>query len=406
MSNANDKIAKPVRYASDIGKVLGTANYNISVMCSLQRVNWASKNKPIRYPKYTSLTDSERIGTAQDNANGIFWGVKMATPASSLTDLHNVTFEYFRPRPGIDPARPGDFNGYNAKAVANPQGTIPSELWVDLLTENIIDVDYSTSNTDGVNLNDVIANTVSSSLSLGVFYPCALVRVNNEEWVRALWRHGVSWDNLSSTEKNKGFVSFQVDGQWLNKWVLRLDTDSENGTKEQPVFSDGQSVKVTIFFMRYISPQSMMTFDIRKWVKVSGSAMLAQMAYACPGAVGMTIPLKRYYTRGLEVTSASYSKLNNTTNATINLFYKWLNPKVGETYKLQGSISNSSGTIPVTSFTENFNYTSGDAEIGMVPIMASGFPADVSKPTYRLDWWVYVGTSLRNSGSIQLPSMT
>ena len=405
MSNANGIITKPVN-TTDVSTVLGVASHNIPTLCSSEKINWASKNKPIRYTKVTALTDIERLGTVADRQNGIYFGVKMAV-LNKISDMHTASFEYQRPRPGTDPCRLGDFDGYDHNAVPNPVGTLPSVIYIDLpYKDGDVQLRYNAANTTGININDIIINSGSTTDTLGNYYPCVLVTINNRRWCRALWNGQYELSDLNNTtNKNRGFTTFQQNGAWVQGWKLLLDIDSENGTKEQPNFAENTNMTVTVFFIRTIGSTSGTGFDgtadLRKWTDVD-NLRVTNTGYACPNAVAKTITLKKWNSNGLRLTAASWI-IKSSGVITVVLVPQWMNPKTDETYRLTGSIQNSSGQ-EIGVIVYDFNYT-GSSQLLYQKDVTVTDRALTSSSNLRMVWTVTVGTQVRNSGEIDMTYM-
>ena len=120
--NSNGKITAPVSLHADVYPVLGLTKtgtyYDTGWVCSNShgKINKWSKRKPIRYAQPGELTDAQFKGTYADNNQGIYYGMKVASEAGRLGQLHTASWEYLPPRPGTDWCRLTDFVGYDHNA--------------------------------------------------------------------------------------------------------------------------------------------------------------------------------------------------------------------------------------------------------------------------------------------------
>ena len=164
---------------------------SIGMLCTSPKINMWSKIKPVRNSSRQKLSEADFKGTASDNANNIYYGIKInaslsANLTNALADVHNATFEYQRPTGGdTSPFRLLDFDGYNHKANPNPGAAWPNEDgklegdWDDSsdvggsLTG--IYVGYH-RNSDGVDFSAMLQGASESlDYALARAYPCLLV---------------------------------------------------------------------------------------------------------------------------------------------------------------------------------------------------------------------------------------
>ena len=116
----DNKITSPV-YTRDITQTLGEESGKLSQLCQSPFINKYSKVKPIAYP---SVGDSPNYkGTAEDNAKGVFYGLKIANRGYSQ-EIHNIDFAYAKPTGelGVAPFRKLDFDGYEHNALPTLSG--------------------------------------------------------------------------------------------------------------------------------------------------------------------------------------------------------------------------------------------------------------------------------------------
>ena len=208
MSVVNNILVGPINLVEAynyMGAVLTNNTYDIYTLALSGLINKWSKHKFIRYDKPSALSELEFAGTINDRANGIFYGLKLANVGGRIETMHEATFEYQRLRLGTDWARLTDLNGYDKNAKPNPIGTLPEIIHVDVApAHGIIDINYDTYNTTGVNIADVIASMSTSGADLKNFYPCVLVTVGNKKYCRALWNMAYDLLNLFQSTLPRG----------------------------------------------------------------------------------------------------------------------------------------------------------------------------------------------------------
>ena len=177
MSVVNNILVGPINLVEAynyMGAVLTNNTYDIYTLALSGLINKWSKHKFIRYDKPSALSELEFAGTINDRANGIFYGLKLANVGGRIETMHEATFEYQRLRLGTDWARLTDLNGYDKNAKPNPIGTLPEIIHVDVApAHGIIDINYDTYNTTGVNIADVIASMSTSGAPQELLPVCA-----------------------------------------------------------------------------------------------------------------------------------------------------------------------------------------------------------------------------------------
>jgi len=307
MSVVNNILVGPINLVEAynyMGAVLTNNTYDIYTLALSGLINKWSKHKFIRYDKPSALSELEFAGTINDRANGIFYGLKLANVGGRIETMHEATFEYQRLRLGTDWARLTDLNGYDKNAKPNPIGTLPEIIHVDVApAHGIIDINYDTYNTTGVNIADVIASMSTSGADLKNFYPCVLVTVGNKKYCRALWN--MAYDLLylnNSDRKYLGYTTFYHNNTWARQWALI--------TQGLPGAADGKSITATVFFQRSIGVGNGGVAgdpDFREWQAVD-SLIVMNTGYACPEAVAKTIQLRNLITKGLNITGGSWGR--------------------------------------------------------------------------------------------------
>jgi hypothetical protein len=120
-------VTKPIDI-TDIAAALGVASRDVGTLCSSDRINMWAKHKPIKFAKWSELTERDII-SAHDPANNIFFGIKITGTINgvfdhTLSELHSATFTYIRPEGGaLEPFRMTDFNNYKHDAKPNPNAS-------------------------------------------------------------------------------------------------------------------------------------------------------------------------------------------------------------------------------------------------------------------------------------------
>jgi len=354
MSVVNNILVGPINLVEAynyMGAVLTNNTYDIYTLALSGLINKWSKHKFIRYDKPSALSELEFAGTINDRANGIFYGLKLANVGGRIETMHEATFEYQRLRLGTDWARLTDLNGYDKNAKPNPIGTLPEIIHVDVApAHGIIDINYDTYNTTGVNIADVIASMSTSGADLKNFYPCVLVTVGNKKYCRALWN--MAYDLLylnNSDRKYLGYTTFYHNNTWARQWALI--------TQGLPGAADGKSITATVFFQRSIGVGNGGVAgdpDFREWQAVD-SLIVMNTGYACPEAVAKTIQLRNLITKGLNITGGSWGRSTTLNNIMVGLSWEWVQPAEGATYTLNGTLYDSSNE-PIGSLSGSYAY--------------------------------------------------
>ena len=170
MGHSNGKITAPVSLHADVYPVLGLTKtgtyYDTGWVCgnSHGQINKWSKRKPIRYAQPGELTDAQFKGTYADNNQGIYYGLKVASEAGRLGQLHTASWEYLPPRPGTDWCRLTDFVGYDHNAVPTLNGmyTGGNPCYYNTERNFTVSITYNkSSNTTGVDIGDMLPENVA-----------------------------------------------------------------------------------------------------------------------------------------------------------------------------------------------------------------------------------------------------
>lgn len=354
MSVVNNILVGPINLVEAynyMGAVPTNNIYDIYTLALSGLINKWSKHKFIRYDKPSTLSELEFAGTVQDRVDGIFYGLKLANVGGRIETMHEATFEYQRLRLGTDWARLTDLNGYDKNAKPNPIGTLPEIIHVDVSpAHGVVEINYDTYNTTGVNIADVIASMSTSGADLKDFYPCVLVTVGNKKYCRALWNMAYDLLNLhNSDRKYLGYTTFYHNNTWARQWALI--------TQGLPGATDGATLTATVFFQRSIGVGNGGVAgdpDFREWQAV-GSLIVMNTGYACPEAVAKTIQLRNLITKGLNITGGSWVRSTTLNNIMVGLSSEWIQPAEGATYTLNGTLYGSNNN-PIGSLSGSYAY--------------------------------------------------
>lgn len=354
MSVVNNILVGPINLVEAynyMGAVPTNNIYDIYTLALSGLINKWSKHKFIRYDKPSTLSELEFAGTVQDRVDGIFYGLKLANVGGRIETMHEATFEYQRLRLGTDWARLTDLNGYDKNAKPNPIGTLPEIIHVDVSpAHGVVEINYDTYNTTGVNIADVIASMSTSGADLKDFYPCVLVTVGNKKYCRALWNMAYDLLNLhNSDRKYLGYTTFYHNNTWARRWALI--------TQGLPGATDGATLTATVFFQRSIGVGNGGVAgnpDFREWQAVD-SLIVMNTGYACPEAVAKTIQLRNLITKGLNITGGSWGRSTTLNNIMVVLSSEWIQPAEGATYTLNGTLYGSNNN-PIGSLSGSYAY--------------------------------------------------
>lgn len=303
--------------AACIGDVLVNENGDIDLAatCLSDKINMMSKNKPIDYDTWEVLTEEQRKGTAEDNRNNIYYGVKIENlPTSAvlddrLADMHLAKFTYIKP---TNKFRLLDFDGYKHNAVPNPYASFQSDnnkITGFYNDENLamggingITVQYRENDQYGINFAEILAGA-GESLSdvLDKAYPCILI--TDED--------GRSFFTALSVKGEDGSLNpskLVRNGELINEtWCVKIDKPvksptSVNGGSSTPPWSGPQTgMKATLFLLESASIYEpvIRAFGDNfhdNWIQAeSGGVAATRVPIVLPGAVGLELELKQYY---------------------------------------------------------------------------------------------------------------
>ena len=304
--------------AACIGDVLVNDNGDIDLAatCLSDKVNIWSKHKPIDCDTWGALTEEQRRGTAEDNRNNIYYGVKIENlPTSAVLDdslayMHLAKFTYIKPTSKF---RLLDFDGYKHTAKPNPYASFPSDnnkITGFYNDENLamggingITVQYRENDQYGINFAEILAGA-GESLSdvLDKAYPCILITDEDDRsFFTALSVKGEDGSLNPSTLVRNGEL---IDETWcvkINKPVK--SSTSVNGSSSTPPWSSPQTgMKATLFLLESASIYepvigSALGDDFHdNWIQAESGGMAAtRIPIVLPGAVGLDLELKQYY---------------------------------------------------------------------------------------------------------------
>lgn len=239
------------------------------------RVNKWSKCKPIRYGKDAALTDTERQGTTSDRSEGYWYGVNITVQTDSWAEIHDVPFDYRRPRGGSfgEPFRLTDFSGYDHAAVPNLYGMLNADFLVtdvDIPAPVSLDIDYGGANSTGLDfLSSVVRETGAGSVESAFSAMYAMVLLDG-------------WAAAMKTERNEVSPVYDPDREAWNRGF------NFSAYSLRDLVSGGLptgSHRVSVFLAR----QTGNMLDVSgEWFSVAG-VLFPSRAFAVPGATGLTV---------------------------------------------------------------------------------------------------------------------
>ena len=378
MGHSNGKITAPVSLHADVYPVLGltkTVTYDTGWVCSNShgRINKWSKKKPIRYAQPGELTDAQFKGTTADNVQGIYYGLKVASQAGLLGQLHSVNWDYLPPRPGTDWCRLTDFNGYDHNAVPTLNGmyTGGNPCYYNTERNFTVSITYNkSSNTTGVDIADMLPVNVAEDV--GNYYPCILIG----SYARVLYNTNIS----SSTEVEPTYTPLRYNNAWQQRFFAHVS--------DLPGVKDGTTYQCTVFLIRKVYQAGI--FDFRTaWVNVADT-INAYNAFSVPGLISLQIPFEFYqrYTV-LEVYGANYYGTWPNINSGFQVLVHWPDGTPDELPATYTIGINSPGighkdyiyNPPQLNLAPIFKWT----DIGLLPNPAGSAPTSVSGTVAYVD---------------------
>lgn len=400
MSVDNGKIIAPIDWG-DPYEVMGIARpntgYEVTDACTSDRINPASKHKPIRRDTYKELTKEERRTIPADMVQGIYYGVKIGLQGHTLSDLHDSKCEYIRVRENEDWSRITDFVGYDHNAKYNPQGELPDSVYTDIDSGFTVNVLYDNNNTTGVDVREVMG------VELSAMYPCIMISdiSRGENWVRA----------LANTDKSglQGYVFTPIEYEgatYLNFTAPINDYESTDGGNESLaqnpkdfLTTEAERV-VTVFFVKQLY-NAVMGWDLRKWHMYSADVLPIFNPFACPEATGKIVTFARYYTKGVGVTSIALMVKSNKVY--VLCAYEWIDPIPDTSYSIFVSIYKDGERYVDSGATVTYSNEPGESVIQMVEMETEilVMSPDQLSGDYEYIWYVMLPSLNKkvNSGS-------
>lgn len=295
---ASGKIIAPVDI-EDPATVLCENTLDVTALCSSPKINPAARFKPIRHSSYRTLDPAQRKGEINDNARGVYYGVRCAAPQNKLYELHGADYSYEGVRPDEDWSRLDDFVDYFHNAWFNPAG----DMGTDGIADNGIgcDVTIECDPETPESCMDVAAimREISTDVAFRLenSYPCALVSYGTTHKARALWNVSAKDTGPAGNDDYSGFTTLRHEEAWYRRWRVLL------GDLGAPV---GTELKVSVFFIHRLTDPSGTGYDFRQWTEVREEQLFTGIhAFTCPGAVDRSVTVRPRMPRGLEVTSVS-----------------------------------------------------------------------------------------------------
>lgn len=177
-----------------VANELQVSTRNIGQLCTSDKINQWSKNKPIRYNKVEGLTDSERLYH--------YYGFSTISWMSDPTRAYKQTIEYLKPRGKShdEPYRIGDFRGYDHDVQAP---------LLDKNFENIVwDLEEYPSYSIELRNNDETNAMKVGDFHLGLndCYLCLVIISHNDS-------SAYQWKTSYQQFKDGGFMSIDLNGE-------------------------------------------------------------------------------------------------------------------------------------------------------------------------------------------------
>ena len=302
--------------AACIGDVLVNDNGDIDLAatCLSDKVNIWSKHKPIDCDTWGALTEEQRKGSAEDNNNNIYYGVQIENlPASavlddSLADMHLAKFTHIKPK---NKFRLLDFDGYKHTAKPNPYAAFASDgnnisgFYNDgnlaMGGINGITVQYRENDKYGINFAEILVGA-GESLSdvLDKAYPCILITdKDNRTFFTALSVIGDDGKLYPSKLVRNGEL---IDETWCVKINKPVKSTTGASSSTPPWYGPQTGMKATLFLFEsasYYAPVigSALGDNFHdNWIQAESGGMAAtRIPIVLPGAVGLDLELKQYY---------------------------------------------------------------------------------------------------------------
>ncbi len=254
---------------------LGTSEADLKTLCLLPTINKWSKNKPIEYNKYESLTATERK-EGQKYAQGYRWGVKIVGNAR-LDTIHDFTFDYDKPTTYF---RLTDFIGYDKNATADVYGTeLTPKVYRDLTGYQYrVEVNIDSTNSTGISIKQALMDALSMSgkaevIAFANIYPILII------------------DKKACVMRNT--TTGAVTPIYANKtWYKAFDANVQSVLSS---YSKGTAIRMTIGLVAYKSGGSASGIDISgNWFDLNGISF-TDSVFPVPNLLCLNKTVDQYY---------------------------------------------------------------------------------------------------------------
>ena len=320
--------------------VLKRTTTNAGDIFDKSKINKWSKRKPIRHPEPFKLNDTQIQGDETDRNNGIYYGLKVSSNQTILSDLHNADWSYASfPTGGIgtSPFRMWDFIGYDPDAEPTLSGSgIGAEVYYDVTNMLGVFLDWNlTGNTTGVDIGEIMTYTGVGNLSYADLYMCILI------------------DGYATAMKNThAAVMAGTDYAPVLYNGTYCETFTCPSLKAANILQSAATRKVTILLTDYIHAQPLMG----SWKYVLNDATYSGKYISIPNVAGLSVNFKASGTSSSygQFTLGDLTQLSNTVNMGITCTVA---PTEGGWYRIVVIIGNNyrtSGEFQVLANNKNF----------------------------------------------------
>ena len=341
MSYDNDKklIAKPID-TTDIAAALGISSDDVGTLCASKEINMYARYKPIRFNKWSELTESEREGMPSDAADNIHFGIQITGPASgeldnTLSEIHDTEFKYIRPEGGAaSPYRMTDFDGYKHDAFPNPGASFQISSKNGLLEGYFNDEDhqqgslaqivvqYDDTNIYGVDFTEMFKdNAESIQNALSRSYPCILVTDSaGKSYFTALDYPGELGGTPAARPLYYNGV-YQRNSNWSVRFGKPTLSNGINPSTTPPWSAPQEGMKATMFLLKsadingpYLDLAKTQNFS-ENWIslEIGNSYLIASKPVVLPAdIIGAPLELKRYGAASVYFEPVGISYENNS----------------------------------------------------------------------------------------------
>lgn len=314
-------ITKPID-TTDVAAALGVNSSDVGFLCSSEEINMYARYKPIKFKKWSELTEAEREGMSTDAADNIHFGIQITGPTSgeldsTLSEIHDTEFKYIRPEGGEDsPYRLTDFDKYKHNALPNPGASFQLSSKGGLLEAYFNDEDhqqgslgqltvqYDDTNIYGVDFTEMFKdNAESIQNALSRSYPCILVTdALGKSYFTALDYPS----ELGGTPAARPLYynsAYQRSTNWSVRFGKPTLSNGLNPSTTKPWNAPQDGMKATLFLLKsadiygpYLDLAKTQNFA-ENWVSLEAgnSYMVASKPIVLPSdAFGAPLELKRY----------------------------------------------------------------------------------------------------------------